>query len=143
MKTFRAIVIGTGIWILGVIAYATSFGIPVLGDQGLQANIFLSLAIPPLVWFGAALYYGRDKNPHGFWVGLVFFLTAAMLDVAITVPFLVIPNGGSHYEFFTDLAFWLIALEFMAVAVAYHYIKKEVKNVKKGGSFKNKEEIWK
>ena len=62
-----------------------------------------------------------ELNPHVQpLVGLVFFLTAAILDALITVPFLVIPAGGSYYEFFADPGFWIIALEFLAVAVLYY-----------------------
>lgn len=122
MKTFRAIVIGMGIWGLGVAAFISSFSIPVMEDVEQQANLVLFFTVLPLVWFGAKHYYRKEQKTRGIWVGLIFFLVAAILDALVTVPFLVIPNGGSHYEFFTDTSFWLIGLEFVSVAVAYRYL---------------------
>jgi hypothetical protein len=120
MKTLRAILIGTGIWCLGVGAYVLSFFIPLMGNAEKQANLVLFLAVAPLVWFGAKRYYKEEQETHGLLIGLRFFLTAAVLDALITVPFLVIPNGGSHAEFFTDPGFWVIALEFLAVALLFY-----------------------
>jgi hypothetical protein len=89
--------------------------------------MLLFISVIPLVWFGAKQYYKKDANTHGYWVGQTFFLTAAALDALITVPVFVIPNGGTYYQFFTDLGFWLIGFEFMAIAVLYWYIKEGVK----------------
>ena len=120
MKTLRAIVIGTGIWGLGVAAFVLSFFIPVIENAELQANLVLLLTVAPLVWFGSKLYYRKEKKTHGLLLGLTFFLIAAVLDALLTVPFLVIPVGGSHYDFFTDMGFWIIGLEFLVVAVLYY-----------------------
>ncbi len=123
MKKIRAITIGMGIWGLGVGAFVSSFFIPLLENAQLQANLVLFLAVVPLVWFGAKLYYKSGSTTQGVWVGLTFFLVAAVLDALITVPFLVAPNGGSHLEFFTDPGFWLIGLLFIGIAIVYWYLK--------------------
>ena len=123
MKTFRAIVIGTGIWGLGVGAFISSFFIPLLQDAQQQANMVLFLTVIPLVWLGAKLYYKSGAKTQGAWVGLSFFLVAALLDALITVPFLVVPNGGSYLEFFLDLGFWIIALLFIGIPTVYWYRK--------------------
>ena len=130
MKKIRAIVIGIGIWGLGVGAYIGSFFIPLMENPEEQAHLVLFLVVMPLVWFGSKLYYKVGQRTHGYWVGQSFLLTAAALDALITVPFLVIPNGGSHYEFFTSLGFWTIAFEFLSIAVLYYYIKVYTKAVK-------------
>jgi len=36
---------------------------------------------------------------------------------------LIIPYGGSYASFFGSLDFWLIAFEFVLVAVLYWYVK--------------------
>lgn len=123
MKKIRAIVIGTGIWGLGVSAYTGSFFIPLMKNLEEQANLVLFLVVMPLVWLGTKLYYQVGQRTHGYWVGQSFLLTAVALDALITVPFLVIPNGGSHYEFFTSLGFWIIALEFLSIPSLYYYTK--------------------
>ena len=132
MKLLRAVRAGTFIWIAGVSLYSLSFYVPLLEDVEQQSNMLLFLVVMPLVWFGAKLYYKGDNDTHGFWLGLVFFLTSAALDALITVPLLIIPNGGTHYSFFTDIGFWIIGLEFIATAVLYWntkgYVNKEISN---------------
>ena len=127
MKHLRAIGIGIIIWIIGVSVFTLSSYISILEDAKQQANMLLFTAVMPLVWFGAKQYYKKDANTHGYWVGQTFFLTATALDALITVPVFVIPNGGSYYQFFTDLGFWLIGFEFLAITVLYWYIKTAAK----------------
>ncbi|SNY92354.1 DUF5367 family protein [Flagellimonas pacifica] len=127
MKTVRAIGIGVLIWILGVSTYVLSFYLPIMDDRDQQANAVLFAVVIPLVWTGAGLYYKNGHAVHGWQLGQILFLTSVTLDALITVPFLIIPNGGSYYAFFTDLGFWLIALEFMVVAALYWYIKVSMK----------------
>lgn len=121
MKHLRTISFGIIIWILGVSVYSVSFYIPILEDLELQANILLSLGILPIVWFASKLYYTKKSTTKGYWLGLFFFLTATVLDALITVPLLIIPNGGTYYDFFTAPGFWLIGLEFIAAATLYWY----------------------
>lgn len=123
MKQFRIIVIGIIIWIIGVSIYTLSFYIPILEDPELQANIFLSLGMLPVVWFGTKLYYRKKSTTKGYWLGLAFFLVAAALDALITVPFLIAPYGGTHYSFFTATGFWLIGIEFIVMSTIYWYVK--------------------
>ncbi|MEX0313110.1 MAG: DUF5367 family protein [Allomuricauda sp.] len=127
MKIVRAILIGVLIWILGVSTYALSFYLPFMDDKEQQANAVLFATVIPLVWMGSRLYYKKGATIHGWQLGQTLFLTSATLDALITVPFLIIPNGGSYYAFFTDLGFWLIALEFMTVALLYWYVKVHLK----------------
>ena len=83
----------------------------------------LFIVVMPLVWLGSYLYYQKGSKTHGYFVGQVFLLVAAFLDALITVPLFVIPNGGNHYTFFTDLGFWIIAFELLGVAVLYYYTR--------------------
>lgn len=130
MKIFRAITIGAIIWVLGVSAYMLSFFFPVIDNTEQQASMVLFVTVMPLVWLGSKYYYRKEQQTHGYWVGQTFLLTAAALDALITVPFLVMPNGGNHYEFFTDIGFWIIALEFLLVVVLYWYTKVYTKTLK-------------
>ena len=127
MKYLRAISIGIIIWVIGVSVFTLSSYISILEDAEQQANTLLFISVIPLVWFGAKQYYKKDTNTHGYWVGQTFFLTATALDALITVPVFVIPNGGSYYQFFTDVGFWLIGFEFITIAVLYWYIKEGFK----------------
>lgn len=127
MKKSRAISIGIIIWIIGVSVFTLSSYISILENAELQANMLLFISVIPLVWFGAKYYYKEDLKTHGYWVGQTFFLTATALDALITVPFFIIPNGGSYYQFFTDLGFWLIGLVFIVITVLYWYSKTSIK----------------
>ena len=123
MKIKRAIVLGIVIWSIGILLYSISYYIPILENTETQVNLVLLIAVMPLVWLGCNYYHKKDKQTNGYFVGLTFLLTAVALDALITVPFFVIPNGGSHYSFFMDLGFWLIAIEFLVVATLYWYIR--------------------
>lgn len=123
MKLARTISIGILIWIVGVTLFASSYYVQLLQDADRQANIWLTIVIIPVVWLGAKLYYGKTIGTHGFWVGLFFFVISAILDALITVPFTILPYGGTYYEFFTDFGFWLIGMEFLAIPTLYWYTR--------------------
>ena len=122
MKTVKALAIGTLVWILGVSAFSTIYMLPIMENRYLQANIGLALAVPPLVWLGAWIYYKREKSAHGLKLGLLMLMASATLDALITVPMLIIPYGGSYASFFGSLDFWLIAIEFILVSLTYWYL---------------------
>ena len=123
MKTFKALKIGGLVWFLGVLAYSVSFYLPILENVEQQANLILFFVIVPLVWFGSWLYYRKGPQTHGLATGLVFFAMAALLDALITVPVLIMPYGGSYYDFFTNLGFWVIGAEFIGTTVMYWNFK--------------------
>ena len=123
MKTKRAILIGIALWFLAVCAFTLSFYIPLMEDYELQANLFVGLSLIPLTWTGAHLYYRAEQKSAGIKVGLAMLLTGVILDATVTVPFLVIPAGGSYYQFFTDISFWIIAIVYLSVVSLYYKIK--------------------
>tara|TARA_A100000171_G_C2129327_1_gene145628 strand:- start:1210 stop:1611 length:402 start_codon:yes stop_codon:yes gene_type:complete len=123
MKIKRALLIGIAIWIIAILFYSISYYVPVLENAETQANLVLFAVVIPLVWWGCSFYYKKEKDTHGYLVGQTLLLTAVVLDAMITVPFFIIPTGGSHYSFFTSLGFWIIAAEFLLVAVLYWYTR--------------------
>jgi hypothetical protein len=128
MKTKKIIGTGVLIWLVGVSLFTLSYYIPLLEDAEKQANAVLFISVPVLVWFGAKRYFKDGLNTSGFRVGLGFFLTSMTLDALITVPLLIIPNGGSYHQFYADMGFWLIGLEFLLVAMLYGKINISSKN---------------
>lgn len=127
MKLARVISIGILIWVIGVNLYASSFYVQLLENAEQQANIWLSIVIIPLVWFGAKLFYRKGISAHGLRVGIVFFVISAVLDALITVPFAILPYGGTYYGFFVDFGFWFIGLEFVATTTLYWYTQVYIK----------------
>lgn len=129
MKTIRAIYLGIGIWIIGILFYLISYAVPILESAETQANIVLFVVVMPLVWIASSIYYKRDNKTHGIMVGQTMLLTAVALDALITVPFFVIPDGGSHYSFFTSFGFWVIAFEFLVITSLYWYARVYPKKI--------------
>lgn len=129
MKLARIIFTGILIWIIGVSLYAFSYYVPLLENAEQQANIWLSIVIVPVVWLGAKLYYKNGVNAHGLRTGLIFFMISAILDALITVPFTILPYGGSYYDFFVDFGFWFIGLEFIVTTILYWYFKVHSKRI--------------
>lgn len=123
MQTKRAFFIGILIWCIGVILFSASYYVPLLENLDLQSNIVLSISIIPLVWCGCFFYYKKEQQTNGFITGLIFLMTAVLLDIVITVPLLIMPNGGNYYDFFIDLGFWLIAVEIIFTANLYYFLK--------------------
>jgi len=121
MKIKRAILLGIAIWIIAILFYSISYYVPILENADEQANVVLFFIVIPLVWLGCSYYYKKDNKTHGFIVGQTMLLTSVTLDALITVPFFVAPNGGNHYSFFTSLGFWIIAFEFLLIAILYWY----------------------
>ncbi|MEN8788376.1 MAG: DUF5367 family protein [Flavobacteriaceae bacterium] len=123
MKTIRALLTATTVWILGVSTFIISYYVPLMDDLDLQANIALSLSLIPLGWLGSRFYYLKYQQPNGFVFGLVMVFTAIILDALLTVPLMILPIGGTYLEFFSAPAFWLIATEYYLVVLLYWWVK--------------------
>ena len=124
---YRSVIISAIIvWTIAVLSFVASYFVPVMTDPDMQANWVLSLAVIPAALIGAHIYYRKGHQTNGIKLGLAMFVVAICLDALITVPFLVIPNGGNYITFFTDIGFWLIAIEYVSVVAAYWQIEKTV-----------------
>ena len=123
MNTIKTILAGAAIWLGGVSIYTTSYFIPILKDVELQANISLAIGLIPIAWFAARFYFKKESLSHRVKAAFSMLLTAILLDVLITVPFLIIPYGGSYQSFFTGFSFWLIATEYLIVILIYARMK--------------------
>ncbi len=123
MSKVRAVIVGSFVWILGASFYSASYVFPFLEDLELQANLVLAIASIPNAWLGASLYYKKKTNLHGLTVGAIVVLTAMLLDAIITVPYVLLPNGGSYQTFFGAPAFWLIAAEYLLIVFVYWTLK--------------------
>lgn len=74
---------------------------------------------------GTSFYYKNGAKTHGLLLGLSMSLTALLLDVLITVPFVEIPNGSSYQQFFASPVVWILAL--LNTATVYGYWKLKIK----------------
>tara|TARA_B100000809_G_C15063722_1_gene503392 strand:+ start:883 stop:1278 length:396 start_codon:yes stop_codon:yes gene_type:complete len=127
-KNLFSIVCGMLVWILGVSFYLLSFYVPILENPELQSNIVLVLGIIPSACLGTYLFYIKSYiKPSA--LGLTFIIVATLLDVIITVPVFIIPNGGSYSEFFGDPMFYTIVVEFYFIVFYFgkHLTNKKIK----------------
>lgn len=123
------------VWTIGVTAFVASYFVPLMSDADLQANWVLSLTLIPSAALGAHIYYRNGHKTNGFVLGASMFLVTMILDALITVPVFIVPYGGDHISFFTNLGFWLIAAEYVSVVAAYWQIEKAVKSTRKTRTF--------
>lgn len=123
MKIKRAFLAAVLVWVIGVSVYSASYFVHILADPELQANILLTLAVIPASLLGAFIYYKNGQQTHGLRLGAFMFATAMVLDAIITVPLFIMPLGGTHFTFFMDLGFWLIALLYIGMVALYWKLK--------------------
>lgn len=98
---------------------------PLLKDYFLvQAAIVMALIVFYAI-AGAKFYYQKKYNTNGFTLGLLMSVTALLLDVLITVPFVEIPNGRGYSSFFTSPILWVLA--FINSFSVYLYWKRKIK----------------
>ena len=126
-KKLYSIVCAMLVWLLGVSFYLLSFYVPVLENTELQSNITLALAIIPSSCIGTYLFYKKSYiKPTA--LALTFVIMAIVLDVLITVPVFIIPNGGSYSDFFGDPMFYTLVVEFYFIVLYFgKYLTKKIK----------------
>lgn len=127
-KNLFSLICGILVWTLGVSFYLLSFYVPILENSELQSNIVLALGIIPSACLGTYLFYTKSQLKPSI-LGLTFVIVATLLDVIITVPLFIIPNGGSYSEFFGDPMFYTIIVEFYFIVLYYgnHLTSKKIK----------------
>ena len=135
---FKSVLISSSIvYVIAIMAFVASYFYPVMEDADLQANYVLAMAIIPAALIGAHIYYRQGHQTNGFLLGLCMFFIAMILDILITVPFFIIPYGGSYVSFFSDPGFWLIGVEYVTVVATYWQIEKAIEKLKLNASIKN------
>ena len=82
------------------------------------------LSVVPLVACAGANYYYKAAAGKGVVLGAFMFLAAGTLDAIVTVPLLIMPDGGSYSSFYGDPGFWVIGLEYVAAVTLFaHFFK--------------------
>ena len=109
MHYFSAILSGIVGWTLVVTSFIFIETIPAFKDAVWQQGMIILPLISLYAILGAWLYYRKDYKTHGLHLGIVMTISALVLDVLITVPFVEIPKGGSCQSFFTHPVLWLLA----------------------------------
>lgn len=125
MKKFRAILIGALVWVLVFISFSILSVMPNIKDSMNLQALIVGVLIIPFALFGASIYYKNGNKDNGFVLGIIIVATALSLDALITVPFVVIPTGGSYLSFFSFPLLWLLVA--VNIATVYFYWSWKVK----------------
>lgn len=124
MKISRAIAAGTLVWVMIFALFTLMSFIPVVKDSELQQNMMVYVFLIPFVSIGSAFYYKKGhKATSGFITGVIMATTGLVLDSIITVPFIIVPAGGTYVSFFLNPLLAITIIVFLAVAYFYWKIK--------------------
>jgi RsiW-degrading membrane proteinase PrsW (M82 family) len=119
MKIVRAALSGIIVWILIFASFIAMSFIPVIKDSELQQFIVLYVLLIPIGIAGLKFYYRKAYRTSGLLVGVIMAVTALAIDATITLPFVVIPEGGSYAEFFGNSLLWILVGELIGLSYLY------------------------
>lgn len=114
MKIIRAILSGVITWTLIFVTFMILSFIPVVKDSEVQQYMLFYLLLIPILLVSTRFYY-RKEGLHGLTLGLIMAIVSLALDALITVPYVIIPHGGSYASFFTSPFMIITAVEFLLV----------------------------
>lgn len=120
MKVSRAVLSGVMIWLQIFTLFTAISFIPVLKESSYIQSIVIFAIVIPIVISGVWFYYRKEKSAKALHLALIIILTSLVLDAIITVPFIIIPEGGNYLSFFTDPNLLLLALEIVMISFAYY-----------------------
>lgn len=124
MKILRAILIGIILWALIFVEWTILIFTPFLKDLGNWQWLIHYILLIPIVLFGASYYYKSKDKVNGLVLGLVMLITGVILDAIITIPFFIMPNGGSYAGFFLSPYLLVGLIEFLLITWIYWKKKK-------------------
>ncbi len=116
MKIIRAIVSGIIIWVLIFTVFTAMSFIPVVKDSELQQNMLLWIILIPITLLGVKFYYKKGFKTNGLLIGLIIVVTSLILDALITLPYVIIPNNGNYYDFYTSPFLLITIIEIITVS---------------------------
>ncbi|WP_281232390.1 DUF5367 family protein [Flavobacterium gelatinilyticum] len=108
MKYLSALSSGILVWIGVSLSFYILEKVPVVKDSFYVQSAITAFLIIFFAIGSAKLFY-RKNEMNGLKLGIIMSVTALVLDVIITVPFVEIPNGRSYESFFTSPVLWILA----------------------------------
>ncbi|RED23682.1 hypothetical protein BD847_2745 [Flavobacterium cutihirudinis] len=123
MNYFRAILSGLIVWICVSLSFYILDQIPFIKEFFWLQSLIAMFGIIFFGILGAKIYYKKVSKTNGLLLGIAMSITALVLDILITVPFVEIPNGRSYYSFFSSPILWILAT--INVLSVYFYWKKK------------------
>ncbi len=125
MKVVRTIASGAMIWVFIFCTFTIMSFIPVVQKSEVQQNLILYVVLIPIVIFWAKFYYKKGDKTNGLLLGGIMALVGLVLDFFITVPVVIVPQGGNYMSFYANPLLWITTIEF--ILITYFYWKMKVK----------------
>lgn len=123
MNISRAVLAGIMTWVLTFGSFAVMSFIPIIKDSELCQSLIVYLLLVPIVILGVRYYYNKGERTNGLIVGLIMVAIGLILDTLITIPFVMVPLGGSYASFFSRIFLWILVFEYVLVAFLYWKLK--------------------
>lgn len=123
MKTLRAVSLGALLWILIFIEISiTMIGLK-LSDTTVWIIHYILLI--PIAVLCAWLYYKSKDKINGFVLGIVFLIVGIILDMIVTVPLFIIPQGGNYGTYFSNGFMLAGFLELIILVELYDLMRRK------------------
>ncbi len=119
MKVGRTLVSGAMIWVLIFITFTVMSFIPTIKDSELQQNLILYVLLIPIVILGTKFYYKSGAKTNGLLLGIAMSTIGLILDALISVPYVIIPHGGSYESFFINPLLFITSIEYILIVFVY------------------------
>lgn len=123
MQNLRAFQSGIIAWLLLFISFTIMSFLPIIQDSTDLQNGIIALLIIPFILIAVNFYYKKRNELNGLTLGFFIIITCLFLDAIITLPFVIIPKGGSYMSFFTDPGLVIMAVEVFTVSFLYWKLK--------------------
>lgn len=123
MQNLRAFQSGIIAWLLIFLSFTIMSFLPLIQDSTNLQNGIIALLIIPFILIAAKFYYKKQSELNGLALGFFIIITCLSLDALITVPFVIIPKGGSYADFFTDPGLFILAGEIFTISFLYWKLK--------------------
>lgn len=122
MKTLRAILLGALVWLFIFV----EISITMIGLKLTQLVVWAIhyIVLIPIGIFCVWLYYKSGDKLNGFALGLVMLITGIVLDLIVTVPLFILPQGGGYSTYFSNYYMLAGFVELILIAGIYGAMRK-------------------
>ena len=123
MKTLRALSMGALVWVLIFIEISiTMIGLKLSETVVWVAHYFVLI---PIAILCSWLYYKSKDSINGFVLGIVFLIVGIVLDMIVTVPLFIIPQGGGYGTYFSNIFMLSGFLELIVLVGIYDLLRRK------------------
>lgn len=123
MKTLRALSIGALVWVLIFI----EISITMIGLKFSETTVWVAhyFVLIPIAILCSWLYYKSKDSINGFVLGIVFLIVGIVLDMIVTVPLFIIPQGGGYGTYFSNIFMLSGFLELIVLVGIYDLLRRK------------------